>query len=346
MRAGFRGAATLAVLALAACSSGGTGPNPAGSAVPISDLGPQDYLGSFQGGLYPGGLNTMPAAHAGVGQLRAANIQPRAGNGSPSPTGKYVLLSVGMSHATQEWCAKSGTTCNSWSFSGKAAADGAVNHGALVIANGAEGSQTALFWDSPTDPDYDRVKNTVLAPIGLTEAQVQAVWLKEADPQPSTSLPASQADAYKLETSLGNIVRALKSRYPNLQVVFISSRSYAGYAVSTLNPEPYAYESGFAVKWLIQAQIDQMNNGGTVVDGRAGNLNYNTVAPWIAWGPYLWANGDTPRSDGLRWVPSDFEADGTHPSTSGETKVANLLLSFFKTEPHASCWFLAGATCP
>jgi hypothetical protein len=98
----------MAVLALAACSSGGTGPNPAGSAVPISDLGPQDYLGRFEGGLYPGGVNTMPAGHAAVGQARAANIQPRAGNGSPTPSGKYVLLSVGMSHATQEWCAKNG----------------------------------------------------------------------------------------------------------------------------------------------------------------------------------------------------------------------------------------------
>lgn len=345
MRAVSRSAPILALLALAGCSS--TDPSPAGSAVPLTELGPQDYLGRFEGGLYPGGLNTMPAAHDIAGQLRAGNIQPLDGTGSPSPGGKYVLLSVGTSHTTQEWCAKSGaSSCNPWTFMGKAGADGAVNHGTLVIANGADGGQTAVDWDSPNDANYDRVKNSVLAPLGLTEAQVQAVWLKNANPGPTVSLPASNADAYQLETSLAKAIRAMKTRYPNLQIVFISSRSYAGYAHTALNPEPYAYESGFAVKWLIEAQIDQMNNGGTVVDSRAGNLNYNTVAPWIAWGPYFWANGDTPRADGLFWVPADFESDGTHPSTSGETKVANLLLSFFKTDAHASCWFLAGAACP
>lgn len=47
------------------------------------------------------------------------------------------------------------------------------------------------------------------------------------------------------------------------------------------------------------------------------------------------------RSDGLTWAPGDFSTqDGTHPSTSGAQKVANLLLSFFKTNDLARSWFL------
>jgi hypothetical protein len=85
-----------------------------------------------------------------------------------------------------------------------------------------------------------------------------------------------------------------------------------------------------------------MANGGVVQDARAGNLNYlDGTAPWIAWGPYLWANGTSPRSDGLTWVVGDLEVDGTHPSTSGETKVGAMLLSFFKTDPTTTGWFLA-----
>lgn len=36
----------------------------------------------------------------------------------------------------------------------------------------------------------------------------------------------------------------------------MSSRTYGGYATTELNPEPYAYQSGFSVKWLVQDQLE------------------------------------------------------------------------------------------
>jgi hypothetical protein len=329
----------LAALALHLHGAAAThGPN----VLPLNDLGIGTYLG-FQGGLYEGGSNAVPADHAVEGTTPAAAVQPLDTSGNPSATGKVVLLSVGMSNTTQEFCSQnSALPCDSWTFMGQAAVDPDVNHTTLAIVNGAAGGQAATTWDSPTDPNYDRVRDTRLIPQGLTEAQVQAVWLKVANPQPTSSLPAQTADAYALETSMGNIVRALKTRYPHLQLVFISSRIYAGWATSTLNPEPYAYESGFSVKWLIQAQIDQMRNGGVVVDSRAGDLNYSST-PWLSWGPYLWADGLIPRSDGLIWQTSDFESDGTHPAQSGEQKVGTMLLNFFASSPYSRCWFSSDA---
>jgi len=338
----------LSFMALSGCSGNASGPGPAATGrVPLPDLGSGTYKG-FIGGLYPAG-NVEPAAHAAAGQSRAQAVVPLDTSGTPSTGGRIVLLSIGMSNTTQEFCSGTSTTtnCSSWSFMGQAAADARVNHTTLAIVNGARGGQDAQTWDTATDVNYDSVRINRLGPLGLTERQVQVAWVKQADAGPRDSLPSTQSDAYQLESRLANIARALKTRYPNLQLIFFSSRIYAGYATTTLNPEPYAYESGFAVKWLIQAQIDQLANGGTVTDTRAGDLNYNSGSAWLAWGPYLWSDGMTPRqSDGLIWQVSDFVQDGTHPSQSGQQKVGTMLLAFFKTSPFTKCWFVNGGTCP
>ncbi len=308
--------------------------------VPLIELSDGTYLG-FEGGLYDSGRDQPPTDHAAAGLVATGSIGPLDADGNDDPAGKIVLLSVGMSNTTQEFCAGPPTACAPWSFAGQAAAHPAVDKTQLVIVDGAFGGHPADDWDSPFDPVYDRVRDQRLAALGVTEAQVQVVWVKQANPRPSLSLPAAEADAFRLEGSLGDIVRALKVRYPNLRQIFLSSRTYAGYATTTLNPEPFAYETGFAVKWVIEAQIEQWRTGR--VDPESGDLSPER-APWLAWGPYLWADGENPRLDGLVWLREDFAADGTHPSTSGKQKVGRLLLEFFETSPFSRCWFL-GSGC-
>jgi hypothetical protein len=227
---------------------------------------------------------------------------------------------------------------------GKAAVDPAINHYSLVIVNGAADGLDAPAWTSPSSSSYDRIKLGRLAPLGLSENQVQVAWVKLDDPKPSVSLPADSTDARILLTNLGQVLRAMRAHYPYLRLVFVSSRTYGGYATIDLNPEPYAYESGLSVKWLIESQIDEMH--GLPANPRAGTLNYaKKVAPVILWGPYLWAAGAVPRSDGVVWNRADFEEDGTHPSQTGEAKVAGLLMDFFKTSPYARCWFTVSQYC-
>jgi hypothetical protein len=296
------------------------------AAIPLPDLGTAKYLDQFEGGLYENGSNVMPADHRAAELRHIAAVVPLDRNGDPSAEGKIVLLSIGMSNTTQEFCAAGNPSpCTPWSFAGQAAADPAVNHRTLVIINGARGGQDAGTWDAPTKQNFDLVRDNDLAAAGLTEKQVQVIWIKQADAQPRVSLPSPNADAYNLEREIGNIVRAAKTRYPNLQLVFLSSRVYAGWASSTLNPEPYAYESGFAVKWLVAAQIEQRRSAR--VDPTAGNLD-DANGPWIGWGPYLWDP---------TWPRSDFESDGTPPPQPAEQKVGRMLLEFFKTQP----WFVS-----
>lgn len=310
--------------------------------IPLSSLGTRTYLG-FSGGLYPGGSNEPPTDHAAAGRSAAAAITALDAAGLPSPSGKYVLLSIGMSNTTQEFCGGSASNnCRSWTFIPLAAADSRVNHTSLVILDGAAGGQDAETWNEPTDLNYNRVRDEVLKTHGVTESQVQIAWVKLANKQPTTSLPNANADAYVLERELGAVVRAARARYPNLRQVFFSNRIYAGYATSLLNPEPYAYESGLSVKWLIESQIAQRR--GAAIDSRTGSLSPD-VAPWLAWGPDLWARGATPRGDGLVWLPTDYDLDFTHPGTAGEGKVANMLMQHFTTSPFSACWFMAARTC-
>lgn len=311
--------------------------------VAINDLGTGRYHG-FQGGLYPGGQNTPPQMHHTAGLLAANGIEPLDVNGNPDPAGKYILLSVGMSNTTQEFCSSdSFIPCDPWTFMGQAAADPALNTSSLVIVNGARGHRSAADWVSPDDVNYERVKTDRIESLGLSEAQVQIVWVKVANPRPLISLPDPAADAYLLQQQMGEIARALKVRYPNLKQVFFSSRIYAGYAngVSKLNPEPYAYESAFSVKWVIEAQINQMQGQGP--NPIAGDLDYNNG--WLAWGPYLWADGTNARSDGLVWLPEDFDDDFTHPGMKAEQKVGAALLDFFKTSAYTQCWFVKEGVC-
>jgi hypothetical protein len=313
--------------------------------MPLPELGINTYKG-FAGGLYDGGSNVMADAHRSEGIARRNALVPLDANGNSSANGRIVVLSVGMSNTTQEFCSGASTpaNCSATSFMGQASADAQVNKTTLTLLNGARGGQAASSWDDPADAQYDTVRFNRLEALGLSERQVQVAWVKLANPGPTDSLPGS-ADALNLEASLGNVVRAMRVRYPNLKMVFLSSRIYAGYATTTLNPEPYAYESGFSVKWLIAAQVKQIATGS--VDPTAGSLDYRTgEAPWLAWGPYLWADGTKPRQgDGLTWVVSDFASDGTHPSQTGVQKVGTQLLTFFKTSEFTSCWFLAGTSC-
>jgi hypothetical protein len=290
--------------------------------IPINDLGTGYYQG-YQGGLYPEGVNQLPATHLAGGLTMADQVLPRtAGGAVDTLNGKVVLLSIGMSNATQEFS----------TFIPLANADPAKNP-KLVIVDGAQGGQTAAIISNP-NANFWTVVNQRLSAAGVTRQQVQVTWVKEANANPTQAFPRH---AQILDSEYVLIARILKSFYPNVVLSYWSSRTYGGYATTTLNPEPYAYESGFALKWTLTRQI----NGDTA-------LTYSGTSPrspWLAWGPYLWADGLVPRSDGLIWECDDFVTnDRTHPSASGRLKVANMLLNFFKTDTTTTGWFLRGRT--
>ena len=164
-------------------------------------------------------------------------------------------------------------------------------------------------------------------------------WVEAVDSQPKGSFPA---DMTTLQAHLESTAQNLHTLFPNLKMAFFNAREYSGYSnglpgSGSNDPEPYAYESAFAVRGMIQDQI----NG-------VAAMNYNpangpVMAPWVAWGPYTWANGMLPRSDGQVWACQNFEKDGTHTSQpgGGTEKVSNMLMNFMKNDDATAPWFLA-----
>ena len=294
--------------------------------IPLPDLGAATYQG-FQGGLYPNGSNILPAAHDAAGLAQAAQIVPlNAAGVRDDAQGQIGLISIGLSNTTLEF------SDGPQSFKPRANADPSKNP-RVTIVDGAQGGYDAVAWANPKSDTWVTLAQR-LAAAGVSAAQVQVVWLKTAldSPQDYGAFPAH---AQVLQSNMETIVRSLKSRYPNIRIVYLSSRTRAyTEAINTLNPEPFAYESGFAVQWMIADQINGVNN-----------LNFDpakgaVVAPYLKWGSYLWADGTTPRSDGFTWRCKDLQGDFIHPASSGVAKVADQLLAFFKTDPTAATWFL------
>ncbi len=289
---------------------------------PLDDAGGPAYLGVYPLGLYPGAINTPPASHLALALQNGANVVPRDAAGAPDSDGLIGFLSIGMSNCNQEFAV----------FERAEDANPARN-ARIVIVDAAVGGQSADVIVNPSVPYWTIVDARVVA-SGLDADQVQVVWIKEADGMvPNLNFP-DHADT--LQTHLRGIVTHLKSRFPMLQLCFVSSRIYGGYSGNPARSEPLSYETAFAYRNLIDAQMT--GDPALNADPLAGPVE----APVILWGPYLWANGTIPRtSDGLTWQSTDIESDGVHPSASGEAKVAALLSSFFGTDATATPWYLA-----
>lgn len=290
---------------------------------PLNDLGIGKYQG-YTGGLYPDGRNARPKEHEAAGLKLAARIQPLDSEGRPDPAGKIVLLSIGMSN----------TSAASQGFE-RALTGHDRKNPRVSFVNGAQDGMPAATIQNPDDGDrgtlYWTVLDQRLEQAGATRAQVQAIWIKQANYGPRAPFPAY---AGQLQSDLMRIVQIVPRRFPNAKLIYLSSRSYSGDATTPINPEPFAYESAFAVKWLIEEQLK--HNPALNFDASKGAV----TSPWLSWGPYWWANGQSKRSaDGFSWERADFARDGLHLSAAGQRKIGLILLEFFKTDSTTRGWF-------
>jgi hypothetical protein len=286
---------------------------------PLTEMSADDRYKGQDGGLYGSGKNEPPAEHRQAAAAAVAKIEPLDAAGRPAKDGTIGFVSISMSNATQEFSM----------FKRLADAD-AERSPRVTIVDCAQGGQAMAEWVDPQARPWQEASRR-LAAAKVAPEQVQVAWIKLANKGPTGDL---DEHGTKLEKDTLAVIQNAKAKFRNLRVAYLSSRIYGGYSTGPLNPEPYAYESGFVVRWLIQRQI---NGDGTLnYDAGRGEVR----APILLWGPYLWADGVTPRkADGLIYRREDLAGDGTHPSDAGRQKVAKLMLDFYKTDPLAKSWF-------
>ena len=283
---------------------------------PLTEMTADDRYEGQDGGLYGGGKNSPPDEHRKAAESALAQIKPLGTDGKPALDGRIVFVSISMSNATQEFS----------KFKELADRDSRKNS-QLTIVDCAQGGQAMAEWVAAGAQPWT-VAEGKITQAGVTPEQVQIAWIKLANKGPRGTL---EEHGKKLERDTLAVIQNAKARFPNLKVAYLSSRIFGGYTMAPLNPEPYAYESAFPARWLIQRQIK-----GDEALAHSGNAK----APLLLWGPYMWADGVTPRkADKLVYTREDLGRDGTHPSEQGREKVARLILEFFATDELAKSWF-------
>ena len=273
---------------------------------PLCDMTADDRYEGEDGGIYGQGRNEPPPELRRAAEAALAQIRPLDAEGKPSDTGRIVFVSLSMSNATQEF-----------SFFKRLADRDPRKSERVTVVDCAQGGQAMAEWAPPEARPWQEALRR-LEQVGVSPQQVQIAWVKLANKSPTGSMSEHLG---KLEADTAALLQNVRRRFPNLRLAYLGSRIWAGNATGGLNPEPYAYESAFATRHLIQKQ----------------DL---AQSPLLLWGPYLWSAGESGRRlDDLKYLPADFVGDGVHPSDSGREKVARQLLEFCATNALAKSWF-------
>ncbi len=294
--------------------------------ISLVDLQTGFYLGEFQGGLYPGGSNTMPLYHLNKGVKISKAIKPLDSLGNVDfVNGKVYMACFGSSTAVQPFKKYQSALPD---------AEGLNNCFKTVLCNHVGGIENmtidnATYWE---DIDNDK-----LIPAGVTREQIQVAWMMNSSREDSIYDMPLQADS--IHAKYVRAFQGLYATYPNLKILYLSPPYYGGYADPTddnfaVNQEPCSYHAGFATKWAIQDQIFGVPALKFKEPGKQ--------APFLSWGPHIWADGLRANSyDGLYWDCADFKFDGAgiHLNDGGKEILGDILYDFFLNDTIAGYWY-------
>ncbi|HTW30175.1 MAG TPA: choice-of-anchor D domain-containing protein, partial [Candidatus Sulfotelmatobacter sp.] len=190
--------------------------------VAINDLGTGLFEGD-EGGLYPNGANVRPSGQDAAGVALAQGIVPLNTSGTYSPTGQYVMMAIGESTAQNEFNR----------FLPIANSDPEKNPH-LVLVNGAQGGATPNNFTSTSSVYWATVLNNYLPQNGVTANQVVVIWMEDTDGIATGKFPS---DITTLQSEYETMMQTMHTLFPNLKMVYFSSRVYGGYSNGVGTPD-------------------------------------------------------------------------------------------------------------
>jgi hypothetical protein len=258
--------------------------------IPMTQGVPYIAASDESGTTYPSflydGSNNPPQAL--LDRIAAQNIQPI--------NGKIVVAFEGMSNSRDVFN----------QFVEDAENNPDVNNDVVVFDMKARGGCDLKCWVDGSGQVAD------------DPSAVQVMVMYHSNNRPQDKYQNSKRfPAHALETK-GELLERfsqVKSLYPNLKLIVINARSYAGWscggAKKTSYREPVAYEEGFAVKWAIED----------------ANADQSFGIP-VMWGAYFW-----------EVLPkSYYKDDGVHPGAALTQLVSDRYMAFFQ-DPDIFPWF-------
>ncbi len=293
--------------------------------IPLTDLGAGLFEG-YQGGLFPGGVNTEnPASsHFKKGRNFAKNLQPLDSLGNINYDGGVILMGgFGPSipgHLMDEFVPIVRDTTD-------AVYKTNICFDAINMSAGGKGLDYAIGIDSTKY--WSNMKNKITEK-GYNVLQMQVGWIYFNDKWDTAAEITFPDEPMQVADDLTIYLQLLKIYFPNMKIVFVSGRHYGGFCDTLMEQyaaisEPSSYYNNFAVKWLIERQITG--------DPDLRYFGINAKVPFITWGNYFWTNGAEPRiTDGRNYPCEKFSlTDGYHLTDSTNVEDANYMMNFFYT---------------
>jgi hypothetical protein len=275
---------------------------------PLMDMTSGQTYQGLSGGLYGAGSNTRPEALDARLSAAAANIAPDA-------NGQIVVLCIGDDTAD--------------SFCRGLLTLGGFNP-AIRIINATNPAKHLEDWAgitsvSPWNTSQLLNVPNVLTANGVAATDVQVALFASAVGNFNYYLthPFAQRQAQTV-TNLGKAFAQVKLHLPNA-LLLVTDVQYFDYGKDSTMPSLHAepllgYENGFAMQ---QAVLNQ---------------NLSTL-PVTVWAASIWADGATPRADGMQWLAttsqstSHYQPVCAHENANGQVNGAAVIGASLLSDP-------------